>query len=790
MLIPIMNSYLNNSDKTYFLNEFLLFLNEESDYIQNIFKNELMKIFNKYYDSKKIPKHLLGIISENKKIDQTVIHDELLKFDLKDIIKILKSCQNDNKNKLKKYEKYNNSDLKHSFQNNIPYFIEHNSYEILEFLIKLITMDKNTDEDYYSLDANFSVSCIEQYKIAMTNIDSKHVAKLNDIIDMLQSINSDTSKELKYIIYQLQNKYFKTDIPKILNDEFKIGIKNKEYKNLLYSEFDKLNSSLKINILYMLDAYYDEKCNDDKRLYDLISAENIREQNMYFSLRPFSSHLPRDWKRDYESMLEIHGDDPTLDSRITVEKIPIPKPKTIFHAKKPDEVFDIMKKYKPIGHPHYYDETLVTFKDYVEKNHELCWEYASILYDADKQIPYVFLITIENIIKEKQFQKWSELFKFIKEVLNVEQSRIVIKQACYIIDYSLENKLIDKNYNDELFDIISNLVKFCNESDDFNQSFDQNIDTLNIARNDANGLSFHILFQYLQWCSGHPLNVKSIFQNEIKIIIDKYIDNKENHTISRHSVLGLYFNLLTYYDKFWSYNIIRRLFKSKNLKIAFWDSYILNNLTQDNMEHMYKLYSEFLNGAILNKYHDKGIYNRTIHHVALGYLHSLKHCKKMLITFIENPSNKNSIDVMCKSILEIVKSKNNKYKFENKLFDLWNNCIVIENGHLERWFDETHSDKDKSINLLLNYLTKSTKKIDFIGDTLKKLKKYIDMYPQKVIKCLKLLVEKIIYLPNEEIEEYLNDERLKNNSHIKSDYDDLVRILFDRDSHYGKFIHE
>ena len=68
MLIPIMNSYLNNSDKTYFLNEFLLFLNEESDYIQNIFKNELMKIFNKYYDSKKIPKHLLGIISENKKL--------------------------------------------------------------------------------------------------------------------------------------------------------------------------------------------------------------------------------------------------------------------------------------------------------------------------------------------------------------------------------------------------------------------------------------------------------------------------------------------------------------------------------------------------------------------------------------------------------------------------------------------------------------------------------------------------------------------------------------------------
>ena len=28
------------------------------------------------------------------------------------------------------------------------------------------------------------------------------------------------------------------------------------------------------------------------------------------------------------------------------------------------------------------------------------------------------------------------------------------------------------------------------------------------------------------------------------------------------------------------------------------------------------------------------------------------------------------------------------------------------------------------------------------------------------------LVEKIIYLPNEEIEEYLNDERLKNNNHI------------------------
>ena len=131
-----------------------------------------------------------------------------------------------------------------------------------------------------------------------------------------------------------------------------------------------------------------------------------------------------------------------------------------------------------------------------------------------------------------------------------------------------------------------------------------------------------------------------------------------------------------------------------DLKIAFWDSYILNNLTQDNMEHMYKLYSEFLNGAILNKYHDKGIYNRTIHHVALGYLHSLKHCKKMLITFIENPSNKNSIDVMCKSILEIVKSKNNKYKFENKLFDLWNRLpnFTLNILILVRSYDLTHSD--------------------------------------------------------------------------------------------------
>ena len=159
----------------------------------------------------------------------------------------------------------------------------------------------------------------------------------------------------------------------------------------------------------------------------------------------------------------------------------------------------------------------------------------------------------------------------------------------------------------------------------------------------------------------------------------------------------------------------------------------------------------------------------------------------MLMTFIRKTSNKNFIDVMCKNILEIVKFENNNYPFESKLSDSWNNDIVIKNGHLERWFDETHSDKDKSIDLLLNYLTKSTKDINFIYDTLKKLKTYVDMYPQKVIKCLKLLVKRTTNLPNEEIKEYLDDERLKNNPNIKGDHDDLVRILFDRDPYYGKF---
>ena len=536
MLIPIMNSYLNNSGKTYFLDEFSIFINEQSDHIQNIFKDELMQMFNKYYDSKEITNHLPEFFSITKKIDQTTIRNELIKFDLKEIIKILKTCQNENKTKLKKYEKYNNSDLKNSLRNNIPDFIKHNPYEILEFLIKLITMRKNTDDDYYSLDPNFSLSCMEQYKIAIENIDSKYVTKLNDIINKLQSINSDASNELKYITYRLKNKYFKNDIQKILNDEFKIGIDNKEYKTLLYSEFNKLNSSHQINILDMLDAYYDEKCNDDKRLYDLKFAEHVREKNMYFALRPVSSHLPRDWKRDYESMPKIHNDAPSLHSSITVKEVPTPKSKNTFDGKKPDEVFDLMRKYKSVEYPYYYDQTLVTFKDYVEKNHELCWKYTSTLYDADEQIPYVFLIVIEGIIKEKQFQKWSELFKFIKEILNAKQSHIVIKQACYIIDYSLQNKLIDENYNDKLFNVIYHIVGFCNKSGDLHRDFVENIDTLNISRNDANGLSFHILFQYLQWCGDH-LDAKSIFKNKIKIIVDEYINDKENHTISRHSVL-------------------------------------------------------------------------------------------------------------------------------------------------------------------------------------------------------------------------------------------------------------
>ena len=784
-LLQLLISLLNMKDikiqenKLYASNEMLKFIDKKPNDIISAFKHAFIVTFEKYNANNKFINELF--LFSDQKIDPKLLDNEFDKFDYRSIIKLLKREQEILSDNLSHDQKYaQNNNLKYAIEENLPEFIDHNSYEIIEVLVKLIIYTKN-DYDYNILPQNFSQFCIINCQNCIRNIDSDDASKLDKIIELLQDANTEECNNLKYYTYQTHKTYFQALIPKILVEQFYSDEKLSGYKELFHTEFEQLNEPIKFKILTLIDGYCEQKYKERKDDISKIKFEEINNRYLYVMLKPIFQYLTGDWRKKYKSLLDkniILQEDYTK-----VEKTLDPKPTNEFEFMSVIDVFNKIKKHTPSSFPNIYDQTISTFQEYIKKNHQKCWSHLSLLDNANESVLYAFLNGIDEVIRNDEVVDWSEFFNFVIKLSKKDVKgpiHNIIKESCWIIDYALENNKINKNMDKILFNTIICLIK---SKDVINgdKEFEKHIDTLNTSRNNSNGLSYHILLEYESW-SRRNFNDKDLFHNKIKPIIDDYIKCQEIHTISRHAVLGLFFNVLAYHDENWARESIKKLFKSRNTKIAFWDSYILNNLTRWNMKNLNELYGEFLNGAILNDYRCTRIYTRTISHVTLGYLHSLENCEQMLMKFISH-AKENSISIVCDTIKDVLKGNENSAQFDDKIEKLWVNERVIKYGHLEILFDLSNFDKKISINLLAKYLEKSNKPINYIKDTLVKLEKYIDIDAEKVLLCMKYLVSKTNYLPYNEIKKLLKNKKLPtdaNNIHYKN----LMNILMKENISY------
>ena len=419
-----------------------------------------------------------------------------------------------------------------------------------------------------------------------------------------------------------------------------------------------------------------------------------------------------------------------------------------------------------------YDESLTFFKNYVEMNSQECSKHSLLFLDANVETQREFLLSLENAINNNKLIIDNDLIKFFDRLCDInDQLSNSIVEVCRVVKIGLIKNQINKTSSVELWDLIKKLINFENICDTKHVSHD-NLNSFTTSINSVNGLSFHILFEYLQW-NNQFYNNNDFFNKNVKSIITKYIFGN-NHTVSRHAVLGFYINLLRKYDDNLSSKITEIIFQNNKFRIAFWDSYILNNLLHDSVNNMTKMYDEFLNGDILNNLHDKRIYTKTLEHIVLGYLYSIESCVRIFDKFIINADPK-SIKHVCYFVMNVLKQNSNTHKFEDNVEKLWKNNNIRKYGTSELWFDNIY-DKSKSLDLLLDYLKNTDKKFTTDVSTLMSLEKYIDEYPETVLKCIKYLIEKNDGHILQDLSVFLKNKKFHSDSKLESLYNEITSM--------------
>ena len=435
-----------------------------------------------------------------------------------------------------------------------------------------------------------------------------------------------------------------------------------------------------------------------------------------------------------------------------------------------DEVFDYLS-----GRNHYteeYEDIMEQFEYYVTNNSLECSKKFPIIREYEYRIQQIFLIKIEGAafvgkkIDLEPFIKYVEGRKFDAKSLAFDDFTLSVFR---IIESGLSRNGIDPKLKDRIGRQVLRAAR-C-ESTEIEESYPKsNTDSLTIAMNDAGGISFVLLFKYLEWSKS------SVLTADVRKILENYASSHASHTIARHAVIGWNLPLLLRLDAKFAKKLMKKMAGIARYKIACWDAFVLyNKPCKDILESMSDWYGEFLNGEIAKDLHERRVYSSNMQHVIAGYLRDVAGCKDIFDEFI-NDANAEMINTHCWSIFRI--ENDETAEFKDRLRKLWNNEKFIEKADLGKWLHYSPLEKKESIELLLNHLTRKEK---ITHGNVSDLDEYIDEYPVEAAQCLYYMIEKCEAPGSTDaIERQLEKLLAKNNRNIANEFLRIERLIKSR----------
>ena len=614
-------------------------------------------------------------------------------------------------------------------------------------------------------------SAVEEHDQNLSRIPHSFLVQhLRECLEHVSQENPDNLKECLTILKQKQYYIFRRvemHIYRKFADKFKDEIENTllnyvgndnvyhEYYELIKVTFGLMSKNTQNAIISKIDNTY------KTRLENYESNQNIdlaKKCAMLWKCRrfePIQKHLDDKYQKDYDDLVDEFKGTPPHPEFLSYMSLSSFDSKTTpgqFSNKSSKEVFEIIRKRK-IVHDVFSDEhVFVTeFKEYVELHQEYCSQNALDLKDADPVFLCALFHGLGNSILGKKQIDWNgflKLAEFItcstnKTYHNPIMCNLAI-EICVMLEKGFENEMISFDLQKRILILVLKLVKISDMLSKQNNSFDNNMDLFNLVTNNLARKSFSILSKYAMWYKQNDKSKK--FSPDVKQIFNEYLSNKKKHTAARHAILGVYFHDLYYLDKEWTKTIYGRIATNMELKIAFWEGYISNELYSDVFDDIHSLYNEFLNAKILKnsrkKIRIKTIHNNTIYHVTLAYVYDLDKADVIFSKFTKNADN----DAIkhCIYCLEVIVDnyKDGMPINKCKVKKLLNDDKFIKHAAMNRWFQNKMFDKKEIICIFLNFLDKSDNpKNDFFHIMVEDMQCYISNYPLEVAKCLKLILD-------------------------------------------------
>jgi len=608
-------------------------------------------------------------------------------------------------------------------------------------------------------------------------------------------------KKFQYLIFRridlyIYNEFFeisKIFIQNLIKNEDLFEKSNKivEYIELLQSKFFKFDTELQQSFINrIIDG---PNLESFKRSYNEIynKEPNQEEINAYLKkwriekFFPIYEYLSEDMRKRYnltEEVLERYNPlqylFPTMQfgfkSPISIEDL---------LSKSNEELISYLEKYKDSSN--FFESSIEglgrTFSRIIEENPTKFLELLPRFINAEnlvRFIPYIIRGYHDSIKKNKLFD-WESIINLCEILLDKKKFKFhqlfdendfnnLKLNIGWLFQDGLRNlqNQISFSYKERIWLIIKDLLKEKNPTyDEELQNLNVNVNPINMALNTVRGIAMILVFEYALWNKRHQKNQTHLVKH-VKDVLDKFLDIKFEKTLTIRSVYGFYLNSLLYLDKKWTIANLNFIFPEETGLQEYWESawssYIsYNKFFTDTFKTLRTQYEKAIN--IIN---EKGTNIKKINfsaqnlanHLMVSYIQGMEDLESsdsLILKFFNNADPRLrsiAISHIGQNLKEIRKLDNSE-EILYRLKDLWlfrlakaersnnKNDIKKELTSFSFWFSNSIFDDKWVINIYKKTLELTEGSVDVHYNVLDELLKYMEDFPEDVIKCVELIIE-------------------------------------------------
>ena len=421
-----------------------------------------------------------------------------------------------------------------------------------------------------------------------------------------------------------------------------------------------------------------------------------------------------------------------------------------FDDKGPDEVFDLVKEY---GRPDPFlsKDAADAFEGYVRDNPSECSKRAPGLGSAHPRIQRGLLLGLRDAVKDGERIEWGGVLSLIRDVVSrfeqnrarpgepapeTESLRSALLPLFWLVEDGFKENSVDYGLRSEARGVVEDLVRIGSADGEY-EEYPGRTGALDVSLNNLNGVSFHALYHYASWCRTHDESLALV--PEARRIFDEYLDG-DDHTVSRHAVLGIFLPGLYYLDQEWARSVPKRIPSSEKAKIAFWDGYVFGRqMYSYAFEDLWEWYDEFMDGPVRQNPDLARMLEATAGHVMMAYFYDLEHADGIVERILEK-NDPGAVELCVQQAGPVLAGKRDDPDFNKaRLAGLWRHPSL--KGHnLDAWFIGTPLDDEEAITLYRNHITQYRGRISGTCNPVYKLAEYAEGFPLQVAECLEALI--------------------------------------------------